>query len=97
MPTQLRIYTINRDSLQQFAAEWRDKILPLRRKLGFQIEGAWLMPDTGQFIWLISHEGPETWETKDAEYFSSAERQAMQPDPARLIARLEQHFVERIL
>ena len=97
MPTQLRIYTINRGSLQQFAAEWKQHVLPLRLKYGFQIQGAWLIPASNQFAWLITYDGPESWEAQEAEYYSSAERKAMQPDPARLIARAEQEFVESIL
>lgn len=96
MPTQLRIYTINRGELQAFAAEWKEKIRPLRLKIGFQIPGAWEIEATNQFIWLMRYDGPEEWERLDRAYFESAERKAMRPDPARHIARIEQYFVKPV-
>jgi hypothetical protein len=97
MPLQLRIYTIHRGALAQFAREWNEKIRPLREKLGFRIRGAWTCDGTSQFIWLMAYDGPEPWDERDAAYFNAPERKAMQPDPARHIARLEQYFVESAL
>lgn len=97
MPTQLRIYTINRGALQQFSAEWAAMIKPLRLKLGFKIGGAWTIESTSQFVWIMSYDGPEPWETLDQAYFQSPERHAMNPDPARLIARMEHFFMEPAL
>ena len=94
MATQLRIYTINRGQLHQFAKEWREKIRPLRLELGFQVDGAWLLEETNQFVWLLTYEGPESWETKDSAYYASPDRRKMEPNPARLIARVEEYFVE---
>ena len=97
MASQIRIYTINRGQLHQFAQEWREMIRPLRLELGFQIGGAWLVEETSQFVWLLSYDGPGNWETVDAAYYSSPKRLAMAPNPARLIARAEEYFVERAL
>jgi hypothetical protein len=94
MAEQLRIYTINRGELRNFADEWREKIRPLRLDLGFQIGGAWLVEETNQFVWLLSYDGPDSWAARDAAYYSSPQRQAMEPNPARLIARVEEYFVE---
>lgn len=96
MTVQLRIYTINRGALDAFASEWNEKIKPLRLKLGFQIPGAWKIPATNQFIWLLSYDGPRDWETLDQAYHQSEERHAMQPDPARLIARIEGYFIDPV-
>jgi hypothetical protein len=94
MPTQLRIYTINRGALEQWSREWEEKIRPLRLQLGFKVMGAWKIPETNQFVWLLAYAGPEPWETRDQAFHESEERQSMQPDPARHIARIEQYFVE---
>ena len=94
MPVQIRIYTINPGSLQQFAREWQEKIRPAREKVGFQIVSAWMVAATDQFVWLMQYEGPNSWEEQDKRYFTSEERRAMDPDPARLIAKMEQYFVE---
>ena len=97
MTTQLRLYTINRGSLDLFAKEWKEQVLPLRIEHGFRIDGAWIIEETNQFAWLISHEGPESWEVRESAYYASAERKAMEPNPARLITRAEEHFIENIL
>ena len=93
MQIQLRIYTINRGALQSFATEWAEKVAPLRSKVGFQVLGAWTVEATNQFVWLLGYDGTETWEFKDNVYYQSQERRAMNPDPARHIARIEQYFV----
>ena len=95
MKTQLRIYTINRGQLHQFAKEWEEKIRPLRESLGFQVAAAWLLEETSQFVWLLIYDGPQPWETLDAAYYTSPTRLAMNPNPARLIARAEEYFAEK--
>ena len=97
MPTQLRLYTINRGRLHQFAEEWKANVLPLRLEHGFQVQDAWLIEETNQFAWLIGYEGAESWEAKEVAYYASEKRKAMEPNPARLIARPEQYFIESIL
>jgi len=90
MATQLRLYTINRDRLRQFAEEWKEKVLPLRIEHGFEIHRAWIIESSNQFAWLIGYEGDESWEAKERAYYASAERSDMKPNPARLIARSEE-------
>ena len=97
MPTQLRLYTIDRGRLRQFAEEWKAKVLPLRIEHGFQVHSAWIIEETNQFAWLIGYEGTESWEAKESAYYASEKRKAMAPNPARLIARPEQYSVESIL
>ena len=97
MTAQLRIYTINRGQLQQFAEEWKEKVVPLRVEHGFKIEAAWTIESTNQFVWLISCEGNEDWQAKEEAYYSSVERNSMEPNPARLIARPEHFGIERVL
>lgn len=94
MPVQLRLYTINRGSLHEWVSEWEEKVRPLRLKLGFEITGAWTIPETNQFCWILKYEGPESWEKMDKAFHQSEERRAMQPDPARLIARMEDYFMD---
>lgn len=96
MTKQVRIYTINRGQLQQFAREWREKILPLRQELGFAVSGAWRLEEASQFVWVLSYEGADSWEVRDAAYYASPQRRAMDPNPARLIARAEEYFAEEV-
>jgi hypothetical protein len=96
MTNQLRIYTINRDKLDEFAQVWKQGVYPLRKKLGFTVSGVWMNRQTNQFIWVVSYNGPKTWEEMEKAYYSSPERQAMNPDPMQYIARIETYFVESV-
>jgi len=60
MTVQLRLYTINRGCLRQFAEEWKANVLPLRLEHGFRVHGAWIIEETNQFAWLIGYDGPES-------------------------------------
>src|SRR2546422_11238288 len=94
---QLRLYTIERGRLDDFARAWRQGVSPLRLKRGFQIPAAWSIKQTNQFVWIVGYEGPETFEAKDSAYYASAERAALQPDPRPWIARGEKWFVTPVL
>jgi hypothetical protein len=86
MVTQLRDYVIAEGSLDQFISEWRSGILPLRRGLGFTIDGAWRVLDESRFVWLLSHPGDlQAFEAADRAYYASPDRKGLDPDPARLI------------
>ena len=94
MLLQIRIYTINRGALQTFAEEWRKMLKPLRERLGFKVPAAWTVEETNQFIWLMQLDDAADWDRLDQAYFDSDERKAMEPNPARNIARMEHYFIE---
>ena len=86
MVTELREYRIARGSLNRFVDEWRSGIAPIRRQVGFTIEGAWTVDGESRFVWLLSHPGDwKAYDKADAAYHDSPERAALDPDPARLI------------
>ncbi len=86
MATQLRDYRIVAGSLDQFVQEWRTSVAPLRRSMGFSINGAWRVQRESRFVWLLSHPGSwDAFRAADQRYYSSPERAALDPDPARLI------------
>ncbi len=94
MTSQLRRYTINKGSLDTFVEAWRDGVYPLRRKFGFAIDGAWIIRERNEFVWIMSHPGtPDDWKARDAAYYASPERATLDPDPAQWIARAEQWFI----
>jgi hypothetical protein len=93
MASQLRVYTINRGRLDDFVTAWRVGIYPLRRALGFRIEGAWVIRERNEFVWILSHDSPQTFDEADAAYHASPQRAALDPDPAQWIARASQRFV----
>lgn len=94
---QLRLYTIDKGRLDDFAKAWRAGVYPLRLRMGYQIPFAATIPTTNQFIWLLRHDGPESWEQKEAAYYASAERKQLSPDPAQWIARPEQLMVTPVV
>jgi hypothetical protein len=96
MPTQIHIYTINRGALDAFATEWRDQIKPLRAKFGFHVSGGWKITETNQFVWFLSRDDSEDWDTQNQAFYQSDERRSLDPDPARHIARAEQYFVDGV-
>ncbi len=95
MKNQLRIYTINRGQMDAFVKAWQEGVVPLRLKLGFQVSTAWINRETNQFMWVVSYNGPKTWEEVEQAYYNAPERKTLSPDPVQLIARIETFFVER--
>ena len=86
MATQLRDYRIKAGQLDRFVEEWTAMLAPLRQRVGFQIPGAWTVPEEDRFVWLLVHpDGWDAFEEADASYFGSPERKGFDPDPARLI------------
>ena len=96
MLVQLRVYTINRGVMDEWVEEWHEHIKPLRLKIGFEILGAWTVTETNQFLWVLSYDGPESWDSLDQAYHQSKERRAMEPDPARHITRMEHFFMDPV-
>ena len=84
--TQLRDYRIAEGELRRFIEEWRAGILPLRREMGFSIDGAWAVDDESRFVWLLTHPGDwNAFEVADRAYYTSPGRSSLDPNPARLI------------
>jgi hypothetical protein len=69
--------------MDEFLREWREIIVPMREAHGFRVVGAWTIPETNGFVWVISHDGD--FEAADQGYYTSDERKALDPDPARNI------------
>ena len=89
------MYTIKPGEMSAWLEEWGRLIAPLRRRHGFEIVGAWTT-ETDQFVWVLRYAGPETWEEADAAYYAAPQRTAMQPDPARHIAKSEHWLMSAV-
>ena len=83
--------------MDEWLSGWAHSVLPLRRKFGFRVEGAWVAARGDTFVWILSYDGPEGFEARDAAYYASAERKALRPDPAPLIEKAEHHMIESVL
>ena len=91
--SQLRMYTIKEGKMAEWVDGWTRGVLPLRRKFGFRVDGAWVVPEGNRFIWILSYDGPDGFEARDSAYYVSSDRKSMKPDPAPLIEKAESWFV----
>jgi hypothetical protein len=65
-----------------FLEAWLAGVVPLRRHFGFTLVGAWVIDDADELVWILGYDGPDGFDAADARYYASAERAALDPDPA---------------
>jgi hypothetical protein len=96
MRYQLRIYGVPPGRAEDFAREWREQVVPLRRARGFEVVGGWIEEGGDRFVWIVGH---EDFEAADRAYYESPERRAFDPDPARHLDpdRIETVFLQTAL
>jgi hypothetical protein len=90
MPTQVRIYTINRGMMDSWVKVFNEKIVPTSAKFGVHVIGAWVNRPQNEFIWVRTFESQE----KLREYEGSAERAAYSGETGPHIAKIEVREVE---
>jgi hypothetical protein len=93
MQSQLRIYSIKDGVFDEFVAFWRSEIVPLRRRFGFEVAGAWADPDTLTFAWVVTH--PD-FEQAAADYYDSPDRKALSRDPGEFIDSSELRLMQSV-
>src|SRR5918999_4039063 len=59
MPTQVRIYTINRGMLDSWIKVFNEKIVPTSAKFGVHVIGAWVNRPQNEFVWVRTFESVE--------------------------------------
>lgn len=96
MTAELRIYTINKGRLNDFVQAWAAGVYPLRLKKGYRIDGAWIIRERNEFVWLLSSDGDD-WVAQERSYYASPERAAINPDPAQYIAKAEKWLLTPVL
>lgn len=95
--TQLRTYTVKEGLLDEWVERWRQEIVPLRLELGFTIDGAWVDRERNQFLWLISYDGPGTFAERNATYWGTPARDAMDLHPDDYLLHTDDRMVESVL
>ena len=91
MQFQLRMYRIRAGALGEFVREWQEHVRPLRLRFGFSVIGPWVVEEEGRFVWILGHDGD--FAAADASYYTSVERAALDPDPARHVAEVTTWFM----
>ena len=97
MEFQLRRHQIERGKMPEFVGAWKKGVVPLRRQFGFEFYGAWLIEDADEFVWIVGHDHSEGFDTADRDYYESAERAALSPDPAQYITAADHRGAIRVL
>lgn len=97
MEYQIRRYRIAPGKMDDFVEAWRDGVVPLRKRLGFSIQGAWVIEESNEFLWIIDYDGPEGLATANEAYYASEERRSMSPDPAQHIVDAQHDLGRRVL
>ncbi|MFI0369324.1 hypothetical protein ACH35V_15690 [Actinomadura sp. 1N219] len=71
MQTRLRIYTLREGKGDEFVQRWTETLVPLRRKLGFEVLGAWRVPDRREFVWIVGWPGEGSYDDAERAYYES--------------------------
>ena len=95
MEVQLRRYLIKEGRLDQFITEWKAGVVPLREKFGFTLLGAWSLPESSEFVWVIGYEGD--FDDADRVYYESDHRKRLMPNPAVHIDETHHSVAEIVL
>jgi hypothetical protein len=69
--------------MEEFLQAWVEQVPPLRRQFGFELVGAWVADESDELVWILRYDGPDGFEAADARYYDSAQRAALDPDPAQ--------------
>ena len=93
MQYQLRDYDVKPGMFDEFMSEWAANIVPLRRKFGFTVEGAWSNSERTRFVWMLSRDG---FEAADREYYASPERAGLTPDITRHLTRIDTELLDAV-
>jgi hypothetical protein len=93
MDSQLRIYAIKDGLFDEFVDFWRAEIVPLRRRFGFEIAGAWVDPQARTFAWVVRH--PD-FERAAGDYYESPDRRALSRDPGEFIDSSDLRMLESV-
>jgi hypothetical protein len=43
--------------MDDFVRAWRAGVHPLRLRHGYRIDGAWVIKERNEFVWLLSRDG----------------------------------------
>jgi NIPSNAP len=94
---QLRRYDLVPGERDAFLAWWRERVLPVRKAHGFEVVFAYLVPETDEFIWAVSHDGDaDEFRRAEDEYVQAPDREAAFAGIPERVRALTTHLVEVI-
>jgi hypothetical protein len=91
--SQLRIYTLDPATADEFVSRFHEVLVPLRNAHGFSLDGAWLAEDKTRFTWVTSHDCPEGWDVAEKTYYADPRRINIGWDPRDYISVMDLSMV----
>jgi hypothetical protein len=91
----VRIYGVKDGAMEAWLQGWREVVVPLREQFGFRVTGAWVSGDDRTFVWTLEHDGTD-FDAANEAYYSSPERAALDPDPARHLESVREVVGRRV-
>lgn len=92
---QLRMYKVAPGRMDDFLAIFPE-VVDARRAVGFDVLGAWMIPEENRFVWIVSTDEPGGIEERAKAYYASAQRRAIEPEPAKLLDEIETKIIEAV-
>jgi hypothetical protein len=86
MEYQLRMYGVEKGMMDTFLRIFPE-VVAARRAVGFEVVGAWMIPEENQFVWIVGAE--DGIEATSERYYASKQRRAIEPEPAKLLATID--------
>lgn len=94
MTAQLRIYNIKPGRMDEFAQMVDEHVIPPRLQYGFDVLGKWTVPENNQYVWIVSYNGPLSWDEAVERYYNSPERSNIGFDPDEFIEGADLRLME---
>lgn len=86
MEYQLRIYEVKEGEMETFLGIF-PAVVEARRAAGFDVVGAWSIPEEDQFIWIVGC--ADGIAAASDRYYASELRKAIDPEPAKLLDTID--------
>ena len=94
---QLRRYELVPGEREAFLRWWQEQIAPLRKAHGFDVLFAYLVLETDEFVWAVSHGGDAAeFEHAEGEYARSPGRAAAFADIPQRVKSIKVHLVQPV-
>lgn len=82
--------------MDEFAANVRNLIFPLRRDHGFTIDGPWIVPEANQYVWIVHFGGEGTFDEAVERYYADPRRDAFDFKPRDYILEADLRMLDEI-
>ena len=89
MYAQLRIYTVNRDRMDDWVEWFNDKLRPIAQQADHTILGPWVNEAKTEFVWIRTYDIAADAEAKDGRFYGSPEWKAVGREAGEFLAKIE--------